>query len=194
MKLVQQKFRDEKKMIVSENIIKRGFDFESNQDLLTNADKENYIDFLVLSQTNELNFREYLEMYNIDYNYLPECYFSIEEIKKLAEKYKYFFDDDNNEFIKTIDILECEECNFIEYWNGHDIEQVEIEDDVIDIDLIASHIEEVQENKALFGHYNLYKDQEDNLYLHWFSYYQGNLGEVEEITENELEERFNYKL
>jgi hypothetical protein len=90
--------------------------------------------------------------------------------------------------------INYEECNYIEWWNGHNIEQFEITDEIIDLERIEPNLKEIEENKALFGQYDLYKDQEGNLYLHWLSYYKGNLGEVEEITEQELQERFNYKL
>lgn len=191
MKLVQQKYRQEKKLIVSENIIKRGFDFESNQDFLTDADQEKYNEYLETIAKNYMSFREWLEKNNIEYLFLPECYISIEEIKELAEKHKYFFDDDNNEFIKTEEILQFEECNYIEYWNGHDTEQVEIIDDIIDLELID---EDIVYNKALHGQYDLYKDTNDNYYLHFKSYYQGQLGSVEAITKKELLEDYNYKL
>jgi hypothetical protein len=193
MKLVQEKYRNERKFIVSDSTVKRGFDFENSEAFLTDATQEQYNEYLELAMKEEIFFREWLENQGIKYTYIPNTYISIEEMKVLISNYAYFYND-SDEFIKSSEALECQECNFIEWWNGHRLEQVEVTDEVIELECIDKQLEEREENKALFGQYDLYKDKEDNYYLHWKSYYQGNLGSVEEITLEGIEERFDYDI
>jgi hypothetical protein len=196
MKLVQEKYGDERKFIVSEGLINHGINFGENDNFLTDADEEKHIEFLDSLERNEeeLTFKEWLEEKGIGCQYISETCTSMEEVSDLIRSHKYFYDDYNRELQKSKEILNNEECNYLEYWNGHDTRQIEIDDEIIDLKKIESNIEENEQSGNKLGQYNLYKDKEDNLYLHWESYFQGDLGEVEDITEKDLEERFNYTL
>jgi hypothetical protein len=196
MKLVQEKYGDERKFIVSDSLVKRGFDFTNNQDILTDADEEIYKEYLKRNNNKLISehYSNFLENKRISYSYIPEFYISIEEIKALISKWKYFLDDENNEYMESSKILEYEECNFLEWWNGHENKQKELIDDITDLECISTQLEEKEKNKALFGQYDLYKDQENNYYLYWNSYYQGNLGSVEDITLEGIEERFDFDI
>jgi hypothetical protein len=195
MKLVQEAYGNERKFIVSDDMVKRGFDCSSNNDVLTDADETVFKEFCKLHEDDMLtsSYKEHLEDKKINNQYLPEKYIEFEEMEKLTKEYKYFYDDANCEYMESKYILDFPQYNFLEYWSGNDWEQIELCDDIIDLTLIEKNIEE-KENHSMFGQYNLYKDVEDNLYVNWESYYQGNLGSVEEITEDELKDRFNYTI
>lgn len=211
MKVVRKIYTDmDTDYIVPSSIVKSGVWFGENNHILLDDErvKDIYTKWLDLREDDEndlcdderVSFYSYLDSYYSDINYellKDEEHYSEEELKKLSEKYKYAIDG----YI-GIEVISSEEFFYgferdlyIEYWDGHNWVQHEVEiiHDSDEVKEIKSNLDYYVQNKT--GQYDLYKIGE-NLALVYNSYFQGSLSYIDEynINNEELEERFNYKL
>lgn len=184
MKLVKENDRQNTKFIVSEHLIKRGFDFESSNSFFVHGNEYLWENFLEeRHKKGDYTFWDYVKEYKIYHKYVPNKYITTEEMKTLIPEFKYFWDDEIDELISAEDVLDYDKCNFLEYYNGNDLEQIEIQDEIISLSLIKSNLKFKNFSKNKIGQYNLYKDNDDKMYLYWNSYFTNDLGKVEEVTE-----------
>lgn len=193
MLLVTESYGENLQLVVSEDMVKHGFDFGDQDNLLTDAGEDVFNKYLE-ERDNEnegLTFWEFLDNLGIQYKtFSNEHYYDYDDIEKDTQTYKYFYNSFENELVAASDLLSYEECYFLEYWDGHNNKQIELEDGGINLEKIESDLEGFKEHKTY--QYDLYKDDKGTLYLNLNSYYQGELGSAEEVTEEELKERFNY--
>jgi len=196
MKLVQEKYGDEKQLIVSEGIIQHGICFGDNQcDLLSDAPKEVFEAYLVEKAEYDTPyfFHDYLAENGYDYMLLPnENNITDETAKTWIADYKYWYNSYEDSYSESEGILSYEEMTFLEYWDGHNTKQVDIDDEIIDLVKIESQIDGY--NFSPTHQYDLYKTEDGILYLHENNYYQGDLGAIEEVSEDLLKERFDYSI
>lgn len=188
-KLVNGLYESNKTFITDEDNILKGFYLDNDNYLLTNIDEKTYEDF-VLQQKNHCeynNFSSYLDHLGIEYISLPsEKYVDEETVNEWLNEYKYCYYDHSlyDSSFPFGDYVE-----YYEYYDGHNWKQIELEI-LDDVDKIDSGIEYDK-----YGQSNLYKSlYNDTLYLNYVSLFIGNLGDVQEITTEELKERFDYEL
>ncbi|MFR2889551.1 MAG: hypothetical protein ACLTDM_15280 [Clostridium butyricum] len=191
---------DDKHLIVDAEGIKKGLMF-SNDFYLLSADAKEKIetDYFVNRDEseewyyeNKSSFLEHLFPSGNDYCSLEGgVYYTEDEINKLIKEYPYYVEGYNNDEIgSTEDINYWEKTSYLEYWDGHNNEQMELEDYMYEVEEVADYI--YRENT---GHGTLYKEVESgDLYLDHVSYWQGDLGYAEFVTEEELKREYDYEI
>lgn len=201
MKLVTKLYDENSRgIVVKDDMIEVGYYFSDSSDLATDADLNVFAEF-EKQRDDENNedpiryFPQYLEEMNIEFSYMPsEKYATVSEVEKLLGLYKYYY----NSFDDSLDTIEnnfyMDEVQYLNYHDGHNWVQEEL-DGVEDIELIDSDIDSRENNQKNRGQYDLYRKEDGTLLLVFSSFYAGTLDYVEEeITENELIERFEYQL
>lgn len=211
MKVVRKIYTDiDTDYIVSNDIVKSGVWFGENEHILLDDErvKDIYTKWLDLKEDDEndlydderINFCSYLDGYysDIDYKSLKdEEHYSEEELEELSKKYKYAIDGYiGAEVISSEEFFDgFEKDLYIEYWDGHNWVQHEVEiiHDSDEVKRVESNLDYYVQRKT--GQYDLYKIG-GNLALIYNSYFQGSLSYIDEydISNEELEERFGYKL
>lgn len=195
MKLVRELYGDERQLIVSENIIEHGFYFGDNQcDLLSNAPEEVFEDYLKEREDYDiLFFHDFLRSQGHEY-YLLERDTNIckDAIVTSLNEYKFLFNSNDESYYEHNGDIGYDEIVYLDWYDGHNFRQIDIDDEIIDLEKLDTRIEGYEQHAT--HQYDLYKSEDGTLYLHDNSYYQGQLGSVEEISEEELKERFDYEL
>lgn len=190
-KLVNAPYERGMTFITNEKNILKGSYLDDTNVLLTNVDKTIFEDFILQREEDGEyhDFGSYLDYLEIDYMILPtEEYVSEENINDWVKEYKYC-SYDNSFYDSYSPFGDCVE--YFEYYNGHNWKQIEVDfyDDVEKIDSDISY----PDNK--YGQYDLYKSlYNDTLYLNYSSRFIEHLDHAEEVTEEELKEKFNYEL
>lgn len=193
-KLVSALYEDEIEFVTGEKNISKGFYFYDDNEILTNADKKIFEEFIFQLEDDDCKygtFEHYLDYLNIDYLVLPsEEYVSEDAINEWIKDYKYYYSKSNNSFHDSDCCLgDCVE--YYEFYNGHNWKQIELEC-LDELALVDCNIDYSLKN---YEQCDLYKSLYNNtLYLYYSSNFIGDLGYVEEITKEDLKERFNYKL
>lgn len=184
---------DYNEVVVSEDMIKHGVFFGEQCDLLTNADEEVFNEYLQEKEEDYLlSFMNFLDDKGIKYrSFSSEEFTEYEDIEADTEVYKYYYSYFDDKLLESKDALNFEEVKYIEYWDGHNWRQKEIESET-DLEKIESDIGGYEQHRT--GQHNLYKDNNGTLYLEYESYYQGCLGTVREIDEEDLKELFDYDI
>lgn len=196
--LVQKKYDNESLMLVSDSILKRGCEFVSGEMLLDFKGYEDKISDIEKILKND-NYStsdamsyiiDVLENNNISYFDLScNTNYSIEEIQKFKNDYTHIYISSWGELVDIEDIEGYEEIDYIEcLMTNSNYQQIDV-DVISELELID---ENIPNEEYKFGQIDLYFDDKKNLYVHYNSYYMGDLGTVEETTVEELKEKFNY--
>lgn len=191
---------DDKRLIVDAEGIERGIMF-SNDFCLLSADAKEKLETDYFENRDECDewyyqnkssFLEHIFPSGNDCCYLDGgVYYTKDEIKELIKEYPYYIDGYNNDEIgSTDDINHWEKTSYLEYWDGHNNKQMELEDYMYEVEEVADYI--YRENT---GHGTLYKEvKSGDLYLDNVSYWQGDLGYAEFVTKEELKREYDYEM
>lgn len=174
--LVQECYGDKRKFIVSENMIKEGYYLGEQNDLLTCATIGDLMDFE--NQIEIKNFKDFIKKRGLKYCVLPsliEC----NKIRTLVAEYPFYFQNFCCDIGKSSEIFNNERCEYVVMDKPVPIFSLEI------LQLRETGLIEYINNKLCI--YDIYTNIENtNLYL----YCRGSAGDVEEVSEKELYERF----
>ncbi|MDP4147382.1 MAG: hypothetical protein Q8936_23405 [Bacillota bacterium] len=196
MKIVSKVFdKDGKKFLVSESLVKTGYFFGEQDDMLLNIEKgelQNLLDNYLQLKDEYRSFWIYLtENTTIDMEFMSlpsNRYVSEDTLDSWIEDNKYFYNANDDSINPSSEVKIYQLCDYIEYWNNGNVyqEEVYIEDEYVD--LVESNI--YSDDKT--SHIDLYRLLDGSYVINHYSYYQGDLGHCEEISEEELKERYNY--
>lgn len=186
---------DSKDLVVSNDAVVYGYYIADNNDFFTDAEPSVFQEYRYKVETEEFigSYKDYLEELDIKYERFPfECYVSTEEFEKTTKEWKYYYNSFSDEILKSDDNY-YNEIIYLEYWDGHNWVREELGTCIEELESIETDIGGYEQHKV--GQYDLYKKEDGTLLLVYSSYYQGSLDYVEcDITEEELFERFEYKL
>ncbi|MDP4147052.1 MAG: hypothetical protein Q8936_21690 [Bacillota bacterium] len=192
MKIVSKVFDENNvKFLVSDSLVKTGYFFGEQDDMLLDLNKET-LDSLL----NEFNKSEYRLFWlflqcekDIAITALPsERYVPEEEVEEWVRDYKYFYNANDNSIGASAEIKIYQLCDYIEYWDGNNIKQDEVYIEEENVKLVESNI--YSDDKT--SHIDLYKLSNGSYVINHVSYYQGDLGHCEAITIEQLKQKFGY--
>ena len=183
MKKVKVMFEDYS-IILSDDEIKEGIEiYESNDIFIPNVTIKQVSDLLEKYNNDEeinleLDFRDILEDNNIYWEYVHEGYFTEEEFINKYKEYVFV----NMEVDKVLDAKGYydwyEEGYFYTYWDGHNWETLDLEDEGEEVIYLSKLKKENTYEINLY--YNL---EEKEIFTVCNSYYQGSLLAVEEYND-----------
>lgn len=194
-KLVNAPYENIEDFIVEDEKIIEGYYFCNDDILLTNADESVFKDFILQRDYSEYDsFESYLDYLGIDYMILPTMKYEDEEtVSQWTYQYEFCYSYAFDYFSYSHDFTFGEEVTYYEFYDGRNFIQMTIEC-IDDLEKIESNIN-WSKNNPYTGIYNLYKSLDCSiLYLEHITNFVDDLRTVEEITTEDLRERFNYEI
>lgn len=174
-----------------------------NMYVISKVDYEKYKKYLnsITDEDEEMNIYDWLENNDVEYKNWCEEWIKANKIEKELENENVIIDSDNSVFNNN----SFEYSLIYEYWDGSNWKIIELENPEGDSCEITDEIGKLGKVAIYTGEYNeygewgdyktgeteIYKSENNNYYKIYSSYYQGELDEIEEITLDEIKEKFD---
>ena len=110
-KLVQEANGQKRKFIVSENMIKEGYFFGEQSDLVTFATSKELLEFE--NQTEIQNFEEFIKIKGLKYCTIPHLV-DKDKVKILRMEFPFYYQEYCHEISNSSELYNNERCEYIE--------------------------------------------------------------------------------